>query len=143
MVPELGGSQISQLLEAVPGIANVLRSPVADALVNMIRAGAGTGEFRLSDVEELIQYSVRRGLIGAEEGDRVMAEVTEAERRKRVRKRGRQRAKTAGSKKRSTSPRQKTAKKPSRSKAAATRRAKKGPAKKARPSPRKKPSKRR
>src|SRR5947209_7452272 len=30
---ELGGSQISSLLEALPGIASVLRSPVADALV--------------------------------------------------------------------------------------------------------------
>jgi polyhydroxyalkanoate synthesis regulator phasin len=144
MAPELGGSQISQLLESVPGIANVLRSPVADALVNMIRAGAGVGEFHLSDAAELVQYSVRRGLISADEGDRIMAEVAEAERRKRVRKRGRQRAKTAaGSKKRSTSPPKKTAKKPSRSKAAATKRTRAKSAKKARPSPRRKPTKRR
>ena len=46
MARELGGSQISALLESVPGIANVLRSPVADALMGMIRAGAGVAEFR-------------------------------------------------------------------------------------------------
>lgn len=72
---ELGGSQISALLESVPGIASVLRSPVADALVNMIRAGAGVGEFTQDDAEELIQYAVRRGLIGADEGDEVLREV--------------------------------------------------------------------
>jgi len=37
---ELGSTQISTLLETLPGIANVLRSPVADALVNVIRAAA-------------------------------------------------------------------------------------------------------
>jgi hypothetical protein len=72
---ELGGSQISALLESVPGIAKVLRSPVADALVSMIRAGAGLGDFRMSDVEELVQYSVRRGLISADEGERLTQEV--------------------------------------------------------------------
>ena len=36
MVSELGGSQISTLLETLPGIANVLRSPVADALSSVI-----------------------------------------------------------------------------------------------------------
>jgi len=75
---ELGGSQISALLESVPGIAKVLRSPVADALVAMIRAGAGLDEFRLADVDELVQYSVRRGLISADEGERVTAEVKAA-----------------------------------------------------------------
>src|SRR5437660_1265997 len=40
MSAELGGSQISSLLEALPGIASVLRSPVADALVKAIRAAA-------------------------------------------------------------------------------------------------------
>jgi len=66
---ELGGSQISSLLEALPGIASVLRSPVADALVRAIRAAAGVGEFTLDDAE------VRRGLIGPDEGDRVLADV--------------------------------------------------------------------
>jgi hypothetical protein len=75
MPAELGGSQISSLLEALPGIASVLRSPVADALVKAIRAGAGVGEFLLPDAEELVRYAVRRGLIGSDEGDRVLAEV--------------------------------------------------------------------
>jgi len=72
---ELGGSQISSLLEALPGIASVLRSPVADALVKAIRAAAGVGEFTFDDAEELVRYAVRRGLIGPEEGDRVLADV--------------------------------------------------------------------
>ena len=75
MPAELGGSQISSLLEALPGIASVLRSPVADALVKAIRAGAGVGEFLLEDAEELVRYAVRRGLIGSDEGDRVLADV--------------------------------------------------------------------
>lgn len=80
---ELGGSQISALLESVPGIAKVLRSPVADALVSMIRAGAGLGDFRLSDVDELMQYSVRRGLISADEAERLTEEVRGAGRSSR------------------------------------------------------------
>src|SRR2546430_14608915 len=75
MSAELGGSQISSLLEALPGIASVLRSPVADALVKAIRAAAGVGEFTMDDAEELVRYAVRRGLIGPEEGDRVLADV--------------------------------------------------------------------
>lgn len=75
MAAELGGSQISSLLEALPGIASVLRSPVADSLVRAIRAAAGMGEFTFEDAEELIRYAVRRGLIGAEEGDRVLTDV--------------------------------------------------------------------
>ena len=78
MASELGASQISTLLEALPGIANVLRSPVADALLNVIRAAARIGEFQLADAEELIRYATRRGLVGMEEGDRVIAEVREA-----------------------------------------------------------------
>jgi hypothetical protein len=72
---ELGGSQISSLLEALPGIASVLRSPVADALVKAIRAAAGVGEFTMDDADELVRYAVRRGLIGPEEGDRVLADI--------------------------------------------------------------------
>lgn len=75
---ELGGSQISSLLEALPGIASVLRSPVADALIKAIRAAAGLEEFGVDDAEELIRYAVRRGLIGAEEGERVLEEVQTA-----------------------------------------------------------------
>src|SRR2546426_8355095 len=68
MPAELGGSQISSLLESLPGIASVLRSPVADALVKAIRAGAGIGEFVLEDAEELVRYAVRRGLVGPPRG---------------------------------------------------------------------------
>lgn len=69
MKRELGGSQISALLESVPGIVNVLRSPVADALVGMIRAGAGIEPIRHEHVDELVQYAVRRGLIPNSEGE--------------------------------------------------------------------------
>jgi urease accessory protein UreF len=79
---ELGASQISTLLEALPGIANVLRSPVADALLNVIRAAARIGEFQLADAEELIRYATRRGLVGNDEGDRVLVEVREAAQRR-------------------------------------------------------------
>jgi hypothetical protein len=78
MPAELGGSQISSLLETLPGIASVLRSPVADALVRAMRAAAGIGEFSAEDAEELVRYAVRRGLIGADEGDRVLTEVQRA-----------------------------------------------------------------
>jgi hypothetical protein len=98
MAPELAGSQISALLEAVPGIANVLRSPVADAMVNLIRAAAGLGEFRKEEAEELIQYAVRRGLIGPAEGERVLAEVGEAAaRRKKARAAAKRAAPKSGS----------------------------------------------
>jgi len=72
---ELGGSQISALHEAGPEIAKVLRSPVADSLAAMIRAGAGLESIRLADVNELVQYSVRRGLISPNEGERLIAEI--------------------------------------------------------------------
>ena len=88
MPAELGGSQISSLLEALPGIASVLRSPVADALVIAIRAAAGMGEFATEDAEELVRYAVRRGLIGSDEGDRVLADVEEGLKAKRKATRG-------------------------------------------------------
>jgi hypothetical protein len=96
MPAELGGSQISSLLEALPGIASVLRSPVADALVKAIRAAAGIGEFEFEDAEELVRYAVRRGLIGPDEGDRVLADVETALKAKRKAARG---AKTRPTKK--------------------------------------------
>lgn len=80
MAADLGGSQISALLESVPGIVNVLRSSVADAIVNMIRAGAGVRPFSYQDAEELVQYAVRRGLIGTAEGDEVLEDVKGANR---------------------------------------------------------------
>jgi hypothetical protein len=86
MAPDLAGSQISALLETVPGIASVLRSPVADALIRMIRAAAGIGEYRVEDAHELVQFAVRRGLIGAAEGDRVLQEVRSAPKKARASK---------------------------------------------------------
>ena len=88
MPAELGGSQISSLLEALPGIASVLRSPVADSLVSAIRAAAGMGEFSAEDAEELVRYAVRRGLIGSDEGDRVLADVEAGLKAKRKAARG-------------------------------------------------------
>jgi hypothetical protein len=82
VVSELGGSQISTLLETLPGIANVLRSPVADALGSVIRAAARVGEFNVADAEELIRYATRRGLLGMEEGERILAEVHAAEQKR-------------------------------------------------------------
>jgi hypothetical protein len=82
VVSELGGSQISTLLETLPGIANVLRSPVADALGSVIRAAARVGEFNVADAEELVRYATRRGLLGMEEGERILAEVHAAEQKR-------------------------------------------------------------
>jgi len=82
VVSELGGSQISTLLETLPGIANVLRSPVADALSSVIRAAARVGEFHVADAEELVRYATRRGLLGNEEGDRLLAEVHAAQQKR-------------------------------------------------------------
>ena len=82
MVSELGGSQISTLLETLPGIANVLRSPVADALSNIIRSASRLSEFNVADADELVKYATRRGLLGQDEGDRLLQEVHLAEQRR-------------------------------------------------------------
>jgi hypothetical protein len=82
---ELGSTQISTLLETLPGIANVLRSPVADALVNVIRAAARLTDYALDDAEELVKYSARRGLLGVEEGDRLLEDVRAAARKREER----------------------------------------------------------
>jgi hypothetical protein len=95
VVSELGGSQISTLLETLPGIANVLRSPVADALGNVIRAGARLAEFNVQDAEELVRYATRRGLLGQEEGDRLLTEVHAAEQRRADKAADRERAQKA------------------------------------------------
>ncbi len=79
---ELGGSQILTLLETLPGIANVLRSPVADALNNVIRAAARLSEFNVADAEELVRYATRRSLMGQEEGDRLLAEIHAAQQKR-------------------------------------------------------------
>ena len=75
MATELSSGAISSILEAVPGIATVLRSPIADAIVNLSRAAAGITPFDAKDAHELIRYAVRRGLIRSDEGDRVTAEI--------------------------------------------------------------------
>lgn len=95
MVSELGGSQISTLLETLPGIANVLRSPVADALGNVIRAAARLTDFNVADADELVRYATRRGLLGQDEGDRVLAEVHAAEQRRVDKAADRERAQRA------------------------------------------------
>ena len=95
MVSELGGSQISTLLEALPGIANVLRSPVADALGNVIRAAARLTDFNVQDADELVRYATRRGLLGQEEGDRLLTEVHAAEQRRADKAADRERAQKA------------------------------------------------
>lgn len=75
MATELGGTQISSLMEVLPGIAQVLRSPVADAIVNLIRAACRVREFDLADADEMLNYAVRRNLMAAEERERVLAEA--------------------------------------------------------------------
>jgi len=82
LASELGASQISTLLETLPGIANVLRSPVADAMLNVIRAAARLGDFQVADAEELIRYATRRNLVATDEGERVLLEVKEAMQRR-------------------------------------------------------------
>jgi hypothetical protein len=81
MATELSSGAITNILEAVPGIATVLRSPVADAIVNLSRAAAGLIPFNKKDSNELIRYAVRRGLIRSDEADRVSAEIDGAPRR--------------------------------------------------------------
>jgi hypothetical protein len=82
VVSELGGAQISTLLESLPGIATVLRSPVADALVNVIRAAARLSEFDIADADELVRYATRRGLLAEDEGDRLLTDLKAAHQKK-------------------------------------------------------------
>lgn len=77
MVTELGGAQISSLLETLPGIAQVLRSPVADAFVVLIRQASRHADFQVGPAEEVLKYSVRRNLMSQDESDRILAEVRE------------------------------------------------------------------
>ena len=94
MAARLGGQQISALLESLPGIASVLRSPVADAIVSTIRAGVGLGDFREGDANELVQFAVRRGLLGSEEGEQLLAEVKDACKNVRAKARAKRAKKT-------------------------------------------------
>ena len=74
---ELAAPQISSLMEALPGIAAVLRSPVANAMVALTRAAADLEEFQLADAEELLRFGVRRNLLTPEEVDKVLEELRE------------------------------------------------------------------
>ena len=82
MGSELGSSQISSLMETLPGIAQVLRSPVADAIVHLSRAAARLEDYRLPDSEELLRYAVRRSLLSSDEADRVLAELQAAQQKR-------------------------------------------------------------
>jgi hypothetical protein len=79
-------------METLPGIASVLRSPVADAFVGVIRAGARLADFSLADAEEIFRYAVRRNLMAQEETDRVLAEVRAAVERRAEREAARKAA---------------------------------------------------
>ncbi len=70
----------------------MLRSPVADALGNVIRAAARIGEFHVADAEELIRYATRRSLMAQDEGERLLAQVHEAEQRRLERAADREKA---------------------------------------------------
>ncbi len=119
MATELGGTQISSLMETLPGIAAVLRSPVADAFVGVIRAAVRLAEFELGQAEEILRYAVRRNLMTQDETDRVLAEVRAAMERRAERDRGRKaaaatRAKAARAKAKPLPKVKRTAKKPAR-----------------------------
>ena len=92
MMGELGKSQLSSLLETVPGLASVLRSPVADAIVNMVRAGAGLRDFDIHEAEELIQYATRRSLVTSAEGAELLDEIKIASRKRAAAKAAKKKA---------------------------------------------------
>jgi len=92
---ELGGMQVTSLMEALPGIASVLRNPVADAFVGLIRAGARLGDFKVADAEEILRYAVRRTLMTQDETERVLAEVREATEKRAEKAAERERGKAA------------------------------------------------
>ena len=75
---DLAGTQLSNLLETLPGIAKVLRSPVADAIVSLVKAASGQGAFNPADVDELLKFAVRRNLMAADEADRILLEAKQA-----------------------------------------------------------------
>ena len=92
MMGDLGKSQLSSLLETVPGLAGVLRSPVADAIVNMVRAGAGLRDFDIHDAEELLQYATRRTLVTSAEGAELLDELKIAARKRSAAKAAKKKA---------------------------------------------------
>ena len=85
-------------METLPGIAHVLRSPVADALVGVIRAGARLADFNIAHAEELVHYATRRSLLGIDEGDRLLEEVRAAQQKRLDRAADREKAQKARTK---------------------------------------------
>jgi hypothetical protein len=75
VVTELGGTQITSLMEVLPGIAQVLRSPVADAIVSLIRNASRVPQFDVGAADEILKFAVRRNLMGIDESERVLAEA--------------------------------------------------------------------
>jgi hypothetical protein len=82
-------------METLPGIASVLRNPVADAFVGLIRAAARLGDFKLADAEEILRYAVRRNLMTQDETDRVLTEIKAAIERRAERAAEREKGKKA------------------------------------------------
>ena len=68
---------------------------MADAIVSTIRAGVGLGDFREGDANELVQFAVRRGLLGSEEGEQLLAEVKDACKKARAKARAKKTKKRA------------------------------------------------
>src|SRR5689334_12640092 len=85
-------------METLPGIANVLRSPVANAIVNLVRAAARMTEFNIADAEELVHYATRRSLLGSDEGDQLLADARAAEQKRLARAADREKAQKARTK---------------------------------------------
>ena len=82
-------------MEALPGIAAVLRNPVADAFVGLIKAGSRITDFKVGDAEEILRYAVRRTLMTQDETDRILAEVRDATERRAEKAAERERGKAA------------------------------------------------
>jgi hypothetical protein len=137
---ELTSTTITNILEAVPGIKTVLRSPAADAMVNLTRAAAGVGPFEMKDARELMRFAFRRGLINNEEHDHVLTDVEGAVQARQSRLAARQSARD--DKKRVPSrPKAAAAKKPKPHVVHASKKSKAAPKKAARPAAKKpKPS---
>lgn len=124
MMGDLGKSQLSSLLETVPGLASVLRSPVADAIVNMVRAGAGLRDFDIHDAEELVQYATRRSLVTSAEGAELLDEIKIATRKRSAAKAAKKKAAKKTAAKR-TAAKKTAAKKPAAKKTVAKKTVKK------------------
>ena len=133
---ELTSTTITNILEAVPGIKTVLRSPAADAMVNLTRAAAGVAPFEIKDARELMRFAFRRGLINNEEHDKVLSDIDGAVQARQVRLAARQ---SARDDKHRVAPKPKAAaaKHPKSRLAHAPKKSKAAPKKAAKPAPKK------